>query len=87
MDKVPTDPSKTNENGCGGNGNYGYGSGTNSAGSPQFAMTAGFEAEFGGNVKKADWINLTGALFNGTSRSTLETKVAKGAGSGYVLFK
>jgi prepilin-type N-terminal cleavage/methylation domain-containing protein len=87
MDKIPSDPSKTNNNGCGGNGNYGYGSGKSNAGSPQFAMTAGFEAEFGGNVKKADWINLTGAAFNGTSRSTLETRVAKGAGSGYVLFK
>lgn len=48
---VPTDPSTTNNNGCGRNAWYGYGSGVNSTTStPQFLVISILENTNGGNT-------------------------------------
>jgi prepilin-type N-terminal cleavage/methylation domain-containing protein len=86
MDKVPVDPSKNRDNGCGGNGKYGYGSGISQTQAPQFVLTSVFESEFGGVITSTGILGLTGT-FSATERTTLESIVSKGSGSGYVLFK
>lgn len=91
---VPTDPTSGRANGCQRAGQYGYGAGTSSGSSPQFVITSTFENVNGGNY---NGVIATGGLFetggfSANARAMLDLvgsvhNVAKGAGSGYVIYK